>query len=174
METTIDERNSGLVDDLKIGILDIVKEYSAVSKKDSLLEILQLESRELRRDVLSNCDKKELGDIMDWAKDLVNDARIARNLVSIPGSPRERAMGASFKKKVSACTTLLRKEKVGMGEVMMIVMMIVMMMVMVMMTTTTRLVITLTNGLLASAEESSFAMLVSLQIQTVTRRMITF
>ena len=91
---------SGFVDDLKIGILDLVKEYSVASKKESLLEIVELEPKELRKELLSKCDKVELEDIMDWTKELLKDARIAHNLLSIPKGTGHRCI---FEEKRRNC-----------------------------------------------------------------------
>lgn len=76
--------NIQLADDLKIGILEIVKEHSEISKKDSLLDVLRLVSKELRVEVFSKCDKGELEEIVRSTEELLKETKIALNLLSIP------------------------------------------------------------------------------------------
>jgi hypothetical protein len=86
------ERNKGLAGDLKIGILEIVKEYSEISKKDSLLDVFELESKELRDEVFSKCDKEEIDLIVSSTNLLLKEAKIARNLLSIPKGTGHRCI----------------------------------------------------------------------------------
>ena len=103
--------NSVMVEDIKIGILDIVKEYSAASKKESLLEVVQLESKELKAEIISKCDKAELNDIIDWSKDLLKGAEIARNLLSIPKGTGHRCIFQNKKRDCPHYSTSANKKR---------------------------------------------------------------